>query len=664
MSSNILAPGRTLGSYPERPTAPPNWFEDAVHRIIGPVARRWRPGRLGAERFLGRVNDEGAGLRELGAVALSDRTLALRRDFLCHGLTEELCARAFAIVREMAGRTLGMRHFDSQIIGGWAMLQGMLAEMETGEGKTLTAALPACTAALAGIPVHVITANDYLATRDQELMSPLYNVLNLSVGAIADEMRDPVQRKAVYACDIAYCTSAQVAFDYLRDRVTMGHRRGSLHRSIDSLRVGDAPADSLILRGLCFGIVDEADSVLIDEARTPLKLSAPAGNSIDPRVYHQALKFANQLDNYGKGYHMDAANNVVLTDSGKAYLATLVEGMGGNWTSARRRELLVKQALTAKHLFIKDQHYLVRDGEAQIIDANTGRVMPDRSWEMGLHQAIEAKEGIKITDPAESLARITYQRFFRRYLRLGAMTGTAEEVAGELWSVYRLAVVKVPSNKPSRRALLPTRMHRTADEKWRTVVARAKAMHRKQRPVLIGTRTVETSEVLSALLTKAGLDHQVLNARQDRQEAGIVAAAGQPGRITVATNMAGRGTDIGLAAGVVQAGGLHVIATESNDSRRIDRQLFGRCGRQGDPGSVEAILSWEDEILEFCRPGLITALARWINWHKVNLTYSAGLVLTRIAQRSIERRHAHMRRALLKQDQRLDDIFAFSGPLE
>ena len=396
MSSKILAPGRTLGSYPERPTAPPNWFEDAIHRMTDPLVRRWRPGRLGAERFLERVNDEGTGLRELGAVELSDRTVALRQEFLRHGLTEELCARAFAIIREMSGRTLGMRHFDSQITGGWAMLQGMLAEMETGEGKTLTAALPACTAALAGIPVHVITANEYLATRDQELMSPLYSVLNLSVGAIADEMRDPTLRKAVYACDIAYCTSQQVAFDYLRDRVTMGHRRGSLHRSIDGLREKNSPADRLILRGLCFGIVDEADSVLIDEARTPLKLSAPAGNSIDPRVFHQARKFADQLDNYGKAYDIDAGNNVELTDSGKAYLGTLSEGLGGNWTSARRRELLVKQALTAKHLFIKDQHYLVRDGEAQIIDPNTGRAMPDRSWEMDCIRRSRPRRGSRL----------------------------------------------------------------------------------------------------------------------------------------------------------------------------------------------------------------------------------------------------------------------------
>jgi preprotein translocase subunit SecA len=324
---------------------------------------------------------------------------------------------------------------------------------------------------------------------------------------------------------------------------------------------------------------------------------------------------------------------------------------------------MIRQALGAKHLFIKDQQYLVRDGKIQIIDENTGRVMPDRSWEMGLHQMIQAKERVEITDPAESLARITYQRFFRRYLRLGAMTGTAQEVAGELWSVYRLPVVKIPSNKPSSRRSLPTRMHRTADAKWRDVVAHAKGLQDEHRAVLIGTRSVEMSEMLSELLSRAGLDHEVLNARQDRREAEIVAQAGQPGRITVATNMAGRGTDIHLAPEVAASGGLHVIATERNEARRLDRQLFGRCARQGDPGSVVAILSWEDGIMDACALGPILGLARKINWPS-RLTHWTGLALTRAAQRAVERRHARTRRNLLRQDQRLDDIFAISGPME
>jgi len=662
MSSDPLRPGSTLGPYPERESTPPSRFEDFAQRLTGPLARRRGAAQLDAKRFLERVNSLGAKLAALESVQLSNYATELREKLLRDGLAEEHCAQAFAVVREMSDRILGMRHFDSQIMGGWAMLQGMLAEMETGEGKTLTATLPACTAAMAGIPVHVITVNDYLATRDSDLMSPLYNMLGITVGAISDETQDPRQRKIIYECDIAYCTNQQVAFDYLRDRVTMGHRRGNLFRSIDGIAEGNK-AGGLILRGLCFGIVDEADSVLIDEARTPLKLSGPSGKQIQARILHQALRLADRLENYGNGYRVND-RNVTLTTNGKAYLSQLVESMDNHWASARRRELLVTQALTAKHLFVKDQHYLVRDGQIQIIDQNTGRVMPDRSWELGLHQMIEKKEGLEVSDPSESIARITYQRFFRRYLRLGAMSGTAREVSGELWSVYRMPVVKIPTHKPSRRTVLRSRMHRSASEKWQDVVAQTEAMHMQNRPVLIGTRTVVASENLSQLLSEAGLTHQVLNARHDRSEAIIIAQAGMPGRITVATNMAGRGTDIRLAPGVAEAGGLHVIATELNDARRIDRQLFGRCARQGDPGSVDAILSWEDELLTIRAPRLIKAVARRINSGQLNFTYWTGRLLTRFAQRRVERRNAATRRILLKQDQQLDDIFAFSGPME
>jgi preprotein translocase subunit SecA len=663
MSSEILRPGRKLGSYPERDFTPPNWLESAVSRMSGPVARRYRAGRLDEREFLQRVHREASTLEALDAVALSQRAVAARHALLSDGFVDEHCAVAFAIIREFAGRTLGMRHFDSQIVGGWAILRGMVAEMQTGEGKTLAATLPACTAAMAGIPVHIITVNDYLAGRDCESMGPLYKVLNLSVDAITADLHDPESRRKVYACDVAYCTNQAVAFDYLRDRVAMGHRRGGVYRNIDALQP-EATQVRLLLRGLCFGIVDEADSVLIDEARTPLKLSGPATNQIDRRTLSQALRFATQLENYGKGFRIDEARNIELTENGTAYLSQLAVGLEGHWKSPRRRELMVRQALAAKLLYIKDQHYLVREGKVQIIDENTGRAMPDRSWEMGLHQMIEAKEQVEITDPAQSLARITYQRFFRRYLRLGAMTGTAREVAAELWSVYRLPVVSVSTHMPSRRRTFPTRLHRTADGKWRDVVARTRAIHQKHRAILIGTRSVEISEQLSELLTEAGLDHEVLNARQDRREAVIVEKAGQAGRITVATNMAGRGTDIILAPEVAEAGGLHVIATERNEARRIDRQLFGRCARQGDPGSVEAILSWEDGIMEFCGPGPILPLARWLDSQVRGFTYWGGLALLRFAQWAIERRHARTRQNLLKQDQRLDDIFALSGPME
>jgi preprotein translocase subunit SecA len=658
-----------LGSYPERILPRSNWLDDAAHRAIGAAARRWSRPRTRAARFVERVNSAGADLPGLPAQQLLERVRAAQEQLLRLGTGDEIAALAFALIREAAGRTVGMRHFDSQVMGGWVILNGMLAEMETGEGKTLTATLPACTAALAGIPVHIITVNDYLAVRDAQLMSPLYQVLGLTVGVVTDQLKDQRARQAAYSCDITYCTNKQIAFDYLRDRVSMGPRRGEVQRLIGGLRRSSgqaaAPSGGLILRGLCFAIVDEADSVLIDEARTPLILSREGDGQFEVAVYGQALELAAQLDEKRGEFAVRTADrHIALTEFGKARLGDLCSHLGAPWDSTRRRQSLVEQALTARHLYRRDQHYLVRDGCVQIIDENTGRVMPDRSWEFGLHQMVEAKEGCDITGVRDSIARITYQRFFRRYLRLGAMTGTAREVAGELWSVYDLRVVEVPSHLPSRRSAGPVRVHATGEARWTEVVARVRQLHNLQRPVLIGTRSVAASEHLSGLLTREGLPHQVLNARQDRREAEIIALAGQAGRITVATNMAGRGTDIRLSPGVAEIGGLHVIATELNDARRIDRQLFGRCGRQGDPGSFEVICSLEDEILRSCGPHHITQLLRQINLRRVSQSGWVEWLWLQVAQRRTEWRYSRVRRALLKQEHRVSDALAFTGKME
>jgi preprotein translocase subunit SecA len=404
--------------------------------------------------------------------------------------------------------------------------------------------------------------------------------------------------------------------------------------------------------------------VLIDEARTPLILSRPIAGHIDDDAYRQALDLASKLT-AGEDYRVDERQrSVALSDNGQARLEEIAGEMPDFWSRRRRRELLVEQALCATHLYKCDREYLVRDGKVQIIDDNTGRVMADRSWEMGLHQMVEAKENCEVTPARESLAKITYQRFFRRYLRLGAMSGTATEVAGELWSVYGLRVVKVPSHKPLRRIAGPCRIYPSADEKWLKVVDRVRELNQQQRPVLIGTRSVAASDYLSDLLTQAGLDHRVLNARNDAEEADIVATAGQAGRIMVATNMAGRGTDIRLGAGIPELGGLHVIATERNEARRIDRQLFGRCGRQGDPGSFEVILSLEDELISLYAPGPIKRLLNILLRRNSRLGQRIGISTTRLAQSLLERRHAQIRRELIKLDRRLSDVLAFTGPLE
>ncbi len=663
MPSECLRPSRSLGSYPERAAEGFAGLEELAHRTIVRLGHRLRTSRWYRRRFLRQVNAAGEELRDLPARDLSQRALVLRRALTREGLLDELVILAFALIRELAGRSLKMRHYDSQVLGGWVMLNGMLAEMETGEGKTLTATLPACVAAMAGIPVHVITVNDYLAQRDADLMAPLYKLLGLSVAAVTEENSDLDVRRKAYRCNVTYCTNKQLAFDYLRDRVTMGYRRSELRRQVYELRPG-AARSPLLLRGLCFAIVDEADSVLIDEARTPLILSRPVDGQFGEDVYQQALVLATRLDADRHFSVKRRERSVMITAAGKSRLSELAQDMPKFWQRVRRRELLVTQALSALHVYARDQHYLVRDGKVMIVDENTGRVMADRSWEMGMHQMVETKENCEVTPGREAMAKITYQRFFRRYLRFGAMSGTATEVAGELWSVYGLRVVKVPSHKPIQRRAEPGRIYLTAQDKWRAIVASVKSMHAQQRPVLIGTRSVEASEQLSALLMVAGLEHRVLNARNDEEEAEIIADAGEAGRITVATNMAGRGTDISLGAGIRELGGLHVIATERNEARRVDRQLFGRCGRQGDPGSYEAILSLEDEIPALYAPRPIKLLLYRLIRSNAPFAQRLGAGCIRLAQSKLERRHARIRRDLIKMDQRLGDVLAFTGPME
>ncbi|TET76135.1 MAG: prepilin peptidase, partial [Dehalococcoidia bacterium] len=413
---------------------------------------------------------------------------------------------------------------------------------------------------------------------------------------------------------------------------------------------------------LHFAIVDEADSVLIDEARTPLIISAEGDGVYDPDVYEHAVGFAKALARKEDYMVSQSERMVELTSQGKARVRDFDWTEAGLRANEEQREELVRQALVALHLFAKDKHYLIKDDKIQIIDEYTGRLMADRSWERGLHQLIEVKEGCEVTRHKETRARISYQRFFRRYLGLAGMTGTAREVAGELWSIYRMRVATIPTNRPMKREYLPDCVYATTEQRWEAVVKTVSDMHKKGRPVLVGTRSVEASEHLSGLMEKADLPHSVLNARQDKEEADIIAQAGQSGRITLATNMAGRGTDIRLGTGVAQLGGLHVIATERHEARRIDRQLFGRCGRQGDPGTSEAIISLEDELITV----YIGRALRWLAAVTVRAPGSfvarwIGNVLFGRAQQAAERLHARMRHDLLKMDEQIGESLAFTG---
>jgi preprotein translocase subunit SecA len=531
--------------------------------------------------------------------------------------------------------------------------------MDTGEGKTLTATLAAATAALAGTPVHIVTVNDYLAHRDAEAMRPLYEALGLRVGTIVHGLK-PIERRAAYACDITYASNKEVAFDYLRDRIALGLRPSNLGAKLRRITARGAADDKTVMRGLFFAIVDEADSALIDEARTPLIISKQTKPEEERAWAETALGLARQLQLDTDYNILQAERRVELTREGRNRLGDLGEELGGVWRSSIRREEAARQALAALNLFQLGDHYLVQDGKVQIVDEYTGRIMADRTWSEGLHQLIELKEDCEVTPRKVPIARITYQRFFRRYQQLAGMTGTAKEVGGELWSVYRLPVVRIPPNRPPRRRRFPTRVFPTADDKWMAIAVRAAELRATGEPVLIGTRSVAASESLSEFLTDVGVEHEVLNAAQDEQEAEIIAQAGTPGRITVATNMAGRGVDIKVDSEALAKLGLYVFLSERHDARRIDRQLEGRCGRQGEPGAVQAYLSLEDPLLELL-PERVVEAAKWLT---PGFRKPFALVLFRWAQKRAEASHSAARRMLLKHDQRLGTLLAFSGGVE
>ena len=661
MSDLILSSASFKGFYPERSTRKESALEGYLRGAYGALARRFW---VKSSRFLPisyEVNALGDHFSGLADTALRAEAIGLRQQAMStKGLTKDLAIRALALVREASHQSLGMRPFDVQVMGGWALLRGMVAEMETGEGKTLTAALAAAVAALAGIPVHIITVNDYLAQRDALWMGPLYEKLGLTCGSVVHGL-DQEQRLESYRCDVLYCSNKEIVFDYLKDRLLMGTRPGKIQAKLQRLAGSDSALQQVRLRGLPFAIIDEADSVLIDEARTPLIISGQSDDSVEKRIYSQALEIAEQLRE-NVDYTLDPVKkHLELTDEGKENIETLAAEFGGLWTGRQRREELARQALTAIYLYERDRDYIIKDDRVQIVDEYTGRVMGDRSWERGLHQLIEAKEGCAITSRTETLARISYQRFFRRYQRLAGMTGTAREVAGELFGVYGLQVITMPTNRKPRREKLVSKVYRTEEEKWRRIVGRIVELHEQRRPVLVGTRSVAASEHLAALLTERGIAHNVLNARQDAEEAEIIGQAGQVGQVTVATNMAGRGTDIKLGPGVTDLGGLHVLATEYHDARRIDRQLFGRCGRQGDPGSYEMIASLEDYFLESLNKSKLGKLAGLVNRFGGRFSHRAGDLFAASAQRKAQQKYSMIRRELLRFDESLESAMAFSG---
>ena len=655
-SGALSVPGMTSAQYPERAETQRSGVALAWSSLRVPAGvERHRRGR-----FLARVHAHDRALRALPDNTWQSRLRDLRARLAASGFTLETSAEAFALVREATRRQLGMPHYDSQLVAGRIMLENRLAEMATGEGKTLAAALTAATAALAGIPVHVITANDYLVARDAQTLGPVYKYLGLTVGAVTQPL-DQAARRAAYGCSITYCTAKELVFDYLRDRLVRRETSSHLHERVRQLDSGAAQTTALLLRGLWMALIDEADSILIDEARTPFILSQSRVNDQQQTYFKEALRIAMRLQE-GADFRLDpGSRQATLTDNGREALGATAATIGGLWQDRRHREEVITLALAAHQLFTRDRDYLVRDGKILMIDQTTGRVAPGRVWSKGLHQLLEVKEGCAPTGEMETIAQITYQRFFPRYLRLCGMSGTLTEAADELRSVYGLSISRVPLRKPSQRTTLPLRVCAWREQKWDAVVERVRALASESRPVLIGTDSVADTDQLSYRLTAHGFKHAVLNARNDREEAEIVARAGCAAHITVTTNMAGRGTDIPLGPGVAERGGLHVICSQHNASHRIDRQLQGRCARQGDPGSVETILSLEDPLIVQFWPEWLRAALRGRAAGHAGLPGWVARLISRVPQMREERRQRSERRLLLQQDRHLERRLSFAG---
>ncbi|MDO1510447.1 MULTISPECIES: preprotein translocase subunit SecA [unclassified Neisseria] len=626
--------------------------------------------------------------RETEMQALSDKALQAKtaefKERLAKGETlDDILEEAFAVCREASRRVLGMRHFDVQLIGGMVLHNGKIAEMRTGEGKTLVATLAVYLNALNGKGVHVVTVNDYLAARDAGIMEPLYNFLGLTVGVIISDMQ-PFFRQTAYNADITYGTNNEFGFDYLRDNMVTDQY-------------------DKVQRDLAFAVVDEVDSILIDEARTPLIISGQADDNV--QLYQTMDKVPSRLsrqeteEDEGDYWVDEKGHTVILSEAGHEHAEDILTEMGllqeGDSLYSAANIMLMHHlmaALRAHTLFHKDQHYVIQDGEVVIVDEFTGRLMSGRRWSEGLHQAIEAKEGVEIKRENQTLASITFQNYFRLYEKLAGMTGTADTEAFEFQSIYGLETVIIPTNRPMQRKDFNDQIFRTAEEKYEAVINDIQACFDKGQPVLVGTTSIENSELVSELLTKAGLPHNVLNAKEHEREALIVAQAGKPGMITVATNMAGRGTDIVLGGNVkhqsdairadenlsdeekqiriaklengweadhkkvLAAGGLHIIGTERHESRRIDNQLRGRAGRQGDPGSSRFYLSFEDPLLRlFALDRAAAILNRLAPERGVAIEHSMLTRQIEGAQRKVEGRNFDMRKQVLEYDDVAND---------
>jgi preprotein translocase subunit SecA len=649
---------------PEKPPAPRNRLGfravNALEALLGPPWRR----RLGwAALQVPRIRYWEKEFQKLSDGDMRAAGLRLRGRARGGESLDRLLPEAFGLACVAAHRIIGLRAFDVQLAAGAVLHRQAIAELATGEGKTLVGIFPAYLNSLVGKGVHVVTVNDYLARRDCEWIGPAFRALGLTVGVIQQPMPDH-ERTPAYRCDVTYGTASEFGFDFLRDRLKAAGARGQESPFWSAWQSGGSgpPTDPFVQRGHHFALVDEADSIFVDEARTPLVIASPTRPATPEEqvVYHWADGVARQMTPEEHFTWDQTKQKIELTTAGKQ-LARWANPPRGPYEHAMDKlEERLEQALHAYHRFRLDQHYMIDKGKVVIIDEFTGRRMPDRHWQKGLHQAVEAKEKVPINFPSEHAAQVTYQSFFRLYKKLAGMTGTAKQNRLELRRVYKRWVVCVPTNRPCIRQDLPDRVFPTEDAKFGAIVEEVVRLQSQGRAVLIGTRSVDKSEKLSSRLKEAGVQHQVLSARFHEAEAKIVEQAGQIGKVTIATNMAGRGTDIKPAPEVIAAGGLHVLGTERHESRRIDRQLAGRSGRQGDLGSSQFYLSLDDELLEGLGPSRQEALKE-LGKRGGDRDWNSHLRLFYKAQRKVERRHYISRIDLMVHEKQRQEVLKDIG---
>lgn len=594
---------------------------------------RWQHG-------VGRVERLAPRFATISESDLRKASLSLKYQAASGVRLENLLSEAYALMREAAGRRLGMQHYPVQILGGIALHHGAVAVMQTGEGKTLTATLPLFLAALEGRGAHLVTANDYLAARDAELMRPAYELLGMSVGVVTAES-SPEQRARAYACDITYSTAKEIGFDFLRDRLAQRQTQDPF------TGVPESRAPTQAQREFHFALVDEADSILIDEARTPLIVSSVPTHQENAQapLYRWAFQLTGELHSDLHFEHDPQRRQVALTAEGRRLVRRSRLPTSVAATPMRDLYDFVERALVVEQHYQRQRHYVVADREVQIVDEFTGRIADGRKWRSGLHQAIEAREGLPVSQETGEAARITIQDLFLRYQRLAGMTGTVANSGPELSRIYRLLPVQIPTNRPPRRKQLTARVFATAQAKWEAIADEIAEVHQSGRPILVGTRSIDLSQTLSEKLNQRGIRHTVLNANHVEREAQIVGVAGQVGKVTVATNMAGRGTDIQLSDEACKLGGLHVICSELHESARIDRQLIGRCGRQGDPGSYRHFYSLEDDILASGFDHQYREQLQKRSRHTA--AEQNNISVFHQAQRRVERHHFILRRQLL-----------------